>query len=37
VEQYAEILRNAGFREVTGYLWYIRENELVNTSLPGSG
>jgi len=29
VIRYCETLQNAGFREVTGYLWYIRENELL--------
>lgn len=29
VVRYCETLRSAGFKRVTGYLWYIRENELV--------
>ncbi len=29
VWKYAEILRETGFQPVTGYLWYIRSNELV--------
>lgn len=35
VERYARTLLKAGFRDVRGYLWYIRENELVEIPVQG--
>ncbi len=34
VGQYAQTLVDAGYTNVAGYLWYIRENELVEVALP---
>ncbi len=36
VERYARTLLEAGFREVKGYLWYIRENELEMIPVQGN-
>jgi hypothetical protein len=35
VERYARTLLKAGFRDVKGYLWYIRENELAEIPVQG--
>ena len=30
VQKYTEILKQAGFCDVSGYIWYIRDNELIS-------